>query len=270
MKRYPDIDNIVAAYIQASKTILPRLYPFELEQNGDYICPTCNRKFGMYTTRDVAKKDYRRISPQGMRHYKRGTCISRSRLVNGGYLRNDITEKRKLSQFFTQKPLLSNAVKYLLGIDKYKPIQLLVRNHVNLKPIVTYYKPKFNKKRVPMNTISSDENCRAISIKHFGIQVSGHLIFDRELLTTEPINQDMVMDYVESRLSLMAKIRLQSDMAFMPDIMNSETKRLDRSMNELTPGMKHYREVAGITEEHLPLSKRRIGLLSDNRGIRSE
>lgn len=250
MKRYPDFEKIEAAYITASKVPLPRGYPFIVDKDNTYTCPDCGRQFSNYHISDSTNRIYDRRSAQARRHYNRDSCVAKHILIKEGYLRESPN----------MKPYLSNAVMYLLGLGKYQPtpIQIMRWKKIPIKFILHYHTMNLNTKRLAISNFQSDSSKRDIPIYMFEYQESYC-----DILLPSPKIRSSVRVYIEYRLQLMADIRLLEQMIYMPNIKRSEMLRPSEIDKPLTKGMKRYRDILDITEEHLP-KKQRIGLLSED------
>lgn len=264
MSRIPDIDYLVAALILTYK--IKRPYEFKSEMRQGYTCPACHRKFGLSMIQCPKRRKYLRNSAQPKRHYDSLTCIRKSLLIREGYLRNDSTEVRAKAKFYRNTPLLSNAVQYILGLGKFslQEVQLLsygmLHDKVILRPFVNYYNYDVrNLRRIPFNTLVSNEKKRAVKIPHCDVTKESSLMFPNIRVSLFKTQME-VKDFVCNRLKLLKQyFRTPEDMIYMPSFNNSETKR--KISDNLTSGMQRYLDTIECTTS--PTKKRRIGLLSD-------
>tara|TARA_B110000908_G_scaffold53834_1_gene65610 strand:+ start:4303 stop:5112 length:810 start_codon:yes stop_codon:yes gene_type:complete len=266
-KRVPELSSIIDSIILTNDIELPREFPYKTETKRPYRCPACHCVFNTYKINDNRNRSYIRQSAQAMRHYKRLTCINRFKLVNKGYIRNDMLEKRASKyQAYRNKPTLSNATQYLLGLGKYRPVGLqlltygLLKRKLLLKPNKTSYEVITKRNiRVYMNHLVSDENTRAVSIPEVSIDVIGKVIKIDTMVPAFKSRRDIEV-FVNDRLKLMATyFRPLEKMIYMPSIWNSETLR--PKQKELTDDMRDYLNV--LDPSIIPIiDQEYVGLLS--------
>jgi hypothetical protein len=266
-KRVPELSSIIDSIILTNDIELPREYSFDSVSKKEYQCPNCLRLFKTYKINDNRQRQYIRQSAQARRHYTRLTCINRFKLVSKGYLRNDKLEKR-MSKYkaFQSKPMLSNATKYLLGIDIYKPnpLQLviygLLTDTITLRPSIKFYKPKIKYHiRVRMNHIVSCENRRAVSIVPLGVDINGKIQNVSMDIPKFSERKDVEV-FVDERLRLMSQyFRPLECMKTMPSIWNSETLR--PLQKELNIDMRDYLNIIDPNGITIPIANM-VGLLS--------
>ena len=131
-------------------------------------------------------------------------------------------------------------------------------DNIPIKCILYYHTMNLNKKRLAISNLQSDSNKRAVPIYMLEHQQSCNIP-----LLPPPKIRSSVRIYIEYRLKLMADIRLLEQMIYIPNIKRSEILRPSEIDNPLTNGMKRYRDILDITEDHLP-KKQRVGLLSED------
>lgn len=268
-KRIPELNYIIEALIVVNEDVKR---DFEYSPVGElYECPICLSKFKSKKIDDKLGRKYLRKSSQARRHYNRRSCISRSDLVYKGYLRNDLEEIKQKARYkvLRNKPHLSTAIEYLLGLGRFKikPIQYtvnsLIKGEITLKVSHKPYIPLIERKvRVCMSQLLGNSRGRRVPILLFPVSVSNELdmnVFEEPKLQT----RDDVEYFVRKRLSLMSEnFLLKHQIRYFPSFYNSETQRIpDIELNEEKD---KYLQIVDKNNEGIVNEKQMVGLLSEN------
>ena len=168
------------------------------------------------------------------------------------------------------RPLLTPAIKYILGIDEYKihPNQIitvaLTRNAAKLYPLNNPF--KFNPqryKRIAMSLLSSPIARRDIPIPQVKSEITRQIVPDLDYdIKTQPTFKtiDEVKPFIKGRIKFLINysLRTKKELLFVPSFRDSEARR--KNSDKITDGMKEWIE---LIDEVEPFPKRRkVGLLS--------
>ncbi len=263
-RRFVDIDLLVGALIRSNKKKLKRNYEFKLNSDRSYTCPDCKTCFRPHSL----KKKYTRSNPHGKRHYNLIVCHPKQ-LFRQSYLKNDMEYHIKGRRSYA-RPLLTPAIKYILGIDEYRihPNQIimvsLTRNETKLHPSGVPF--KFNPqgyKRIAMSLLSSPIARRDIPIPQVKVEITRQIVPDLDYdIKTQPTFKtiDEVKPFIKGRIKFLINysLRTKKELLFVPSFRDAEARR--KNPDKITDGMKEWIEL--IDEEELPPKRRKVRLLS--------
>uniref|UniRef100_A0A6C0LLJ1 Uncharacterized protein n=1 Tax=viral metagenome TaxID=1070528 RepID=A0A6C0LLJ1_9ZZZZ len=265
-RRYPDINLLHDTLVITNKTHLKRPYEFKREKDKSYICPQCKCVFERVSLK--RKKLYHRANPHANRHYRRGCCTTKSKLLHEGYVVNDYSNHTDSKTHIKETPFISCIIKNLLCFDKYAiPKEAIIIKKIPISEKVKIFREKFdlrwlrNRRRMAISLMLSKKADRSVKLPTFQLSYDGIDCSDLQT-DTQPDFKIIkeIRPWLIKRIKYVHKYK-GNDIKFLPERYNSEANR--KHNDNFTDGMKEY---LNLINEDIPSSietkKRKTGLLS--------
>ena len=269
-RRLIDIQYLEAALVITNKDTIERNFPFIVNKDKSYNCPSCGKFFEPVFQYSRFSDDLTlKTNPHAKKHYMRINCLSRSDLLKHGYIRNDEEDKVK-GKFNKKKPLLSPAVLKVLHLYPYNisicqevAIKVLRKEATLDVDFTQTYQPRnlHELKRIRQCSLVTPIIQRKIDIPNVKVELSENNVQsiysqDRPNFTS----LDHIKVFVRNAIALDRSYSWKELMLYMPCIRASEIKR--KRNDDLTSGMEEYLEYINYDYNSTP-KRRRVGLLSD-------